>query len=297
MLAHQFESAQKPARVIILGASGFLAVKLAKGLVEDQIVYRSVGSKEVDLIEPASADKLAGLLQADDALVVTSALTPDKGRDVTTLMKNLRMAENICTALARARCAHVVYISSDAVYDTRSALIDEQSTCEPSDLYALMHIAREKMLGHTCLAAKISLAIVRPCAVYGVGDTHNSYGPNRFMRTALSDGAIRLFGEGEEQRDHVFASDVVEIVKLCLLHRSAGVLNAASGKAISFRQVAQYVVDAVKRDVRVEPQARTGPVTHRHFDITALVRCFPRFRPTAAQAGIAQSVSELLKAV
>jgi UDP-glucose 4-epimerase len=291
MLTHQFAVAQKPARVVILGARGFISVALAQALEKEQIACRPVGSNEVNLIDSSAAEALEQIIKPDDAMIITAALTPDKGRDVTTLMKNLHMAQQLCAALARTACAHVIYISSDAVYDARSALVNEQSSCEPSDLYALMHIARERMLAHACQAAKIPFAVLRPCAVYGAGDTHNSYGPNRFIRTALGEGNIRLFGEGEEQRDHIYVRDVAEILKLCALHRSTGVLNAASGRALPFGDVARMVISAVGREVNLVVQPRGGPVTHRHFDITSLIRAFPGFQATPLEAGIAASIA------
>lgn len=291
MLSHQFTVPQQPTRVVLLGAKGFLSVALAEALREEAIVCRLVGSQEVDLIDSSAVEKLVGIVQPDDVVIITAALTPDKGRDVTTLMKNLRMAEHLCTFLAHARCAHMLYLSSDAVYDSRASLINEQSSCEPFDLYSLMHIAREKILAHACQAAKIPFAAIRPCAVYGAGDTHNSYGPNRFIRTALAEGVIRLFGEGEEQRDHIYVRDVAQILKLCALHRSTGVLNAVSGKAVAFREVAQQVMAAVGRDVKLVCQPRSGPITHRHFELTGLVRAFPGFQTTPLEAGIARSVA------
>jgi nucleoside-diphosphate-sugar epimerase len=291
MLIHQFAVAQKPARAVILGARGFISIALAQAFEKEEIAYQPVGSHEVDLLDSSAVEKLGVILKHDDVIIVTAALTPDKGRDVTTLMKNLRMAEPLCSVLARSSCAHVIYLSSDAVYDTRSSLINEQSSCEPLDLYSLMHIARERVLAHACQTAKIPFAAVRPCAVYGAGDTHNSYGPNRFIRTALADGSIRLFGEGEEQRDHIYVRDVAEIIKLCVVHRSAGVLNAASGKAVSFGDVARMIISTARRDVKLELQPRSSPITHRHFDITTLIRSFPGFQPTPLEAGIAASLA------
>ena len=293
MLTHQFAVAQKPARAVILGARGFISIALAQALERGRIACRPVGSHEVNLLDSSAVEKLGLILKPDDVMIVAAALTPDKGRDVATLMKNLRMAEQLCAVLARSGCAHVIYVSSDAVYDARSSLINEQSSCEPLDLYSLMHIARERMLAHACQVSKIPFAAVRPCAVYGAGDTHNSYGPNRFIRTALGEGNIRLFGEGEEQRDHIYVRDVAEILKLCVVHRSTGVLNAASGKAVSFGDVARLVISAAGRHVKLELQPRGGPITHCHFDITALIRAFPDFQPTALEAGIAASLADM----
>lgn len=291
MLTHQNANPQVPARVVLLGASGFLAKALIRRLHAAAIPFVAVGSRDVDLTDASAPAKLALVLRPGDSVVVTSALTPDKGRDVRTLMSNLRMAESLCAALAETACGHVIYISSDAVYDTRSSLIDEQSSCEPADLYALMHTARERMLGNICQVRKIAYAVVRPCAVYGPGDTHNSYGPNRFIRMALKDRAISLFGGGEERRDHIFVDDVARILELCLVHASTGTINAVSGCAVPFGEVARMAAQAAGPDVRIESKPRGGPVTHRHFDPTALVKAFPGFRPKPLEEGIKETVA------
>jgi len=55
------------------------------------------------------------------------------------------------------------------------------------------------------VAGSIPLAILRPTLVYGAGDPHNGYGPNRFRRLASANQPIVLFGEGEERRPAVLA--------------------------------------------------------------------------------------------
>ena len=294
MLVHEFVDAAKPGRVVLLGAGGFLSPEVRRVLQEADIPVESVGSKDLDLIHKDAGQRLSELLRPDDAVVMAAGLTPDKGRDIATLMKNLRMAENVSIALGRKPAAHFIYISSDGVYDARfSSHLNEDSTCEPTDLYNLMHIAREKMLEQTCRNAKVPFAIVRPCAIYGSADTHNSYGPNRFIRTACQDGKITLFGGGEERRHHVYVADVASIVKLCLLHRSVGTINAITGEAVSFRGLAEMIMTAMGRAVALECLPRAAPITHRHFDLTALVKAFPQFAATPIMTGITRTIAGL----
>jgi nucleoside-diphosphate-sugar epimerase len=277
--------------VLLLGAGGFLAPELLRLLAP--VPTSALGSKQLDLTAPDAAGKLAAEIQPADSVVMAAALTPDKGRDIATLMKNLRMGEAVCAALATAKPAHFVYISSDGVYDARlSSLLNEESTCEPADLYCLMHIARERMIEQTCRAANIPLCIVRPCAIYGAGDTHNSYGPNRFIRTARKNQKITLFGGGEEKRHHVHVTDAAEIIRLCLLHASTGVINAVAGEAISFAEVAEKIANKVG-GVTVEKTPRANPITHRHFDTSALVRAFPSFSATPLDAGLSAAIEQM----
>lgn len=286
MLTHLQSTAAAPTRVVILGANGFIPRALAAKLTADKVPFTAISSRQLDLAASDASAQLAALLRSGDAVVMAAALTPDKGRDAATLMKNLRMAENAATALATKPAAHLVYLSSDAVYDWRHPLISEATAPSPTDLYSTMHLAREQVLAAATAAAKVPYCILRPCAVYGPGDTHNSYGPNRFARTALAEGRIKLFGGGEETRDHVFIEDVAAVIALALAHRSTGVLNLVSGRSATFAEVAAQIAALCPKPAAIESLPRGGPVTHRHFDASALLRSFPSHRPTPLATGL-----------
>lgn len=293
MLTHRNPTAQTPSRVAVLGAHGFVSARLIRVLGSEGITCRPVGRAEVDLIAPDAIRKLRAILQRDDAVVVTSALTPEKGRDRATFLKNVAMIDNLCATLGQAACAHIVYVSSDSVYDSRFTQINEETCCDSSDLYALAHIVREKLLAEACQSANTPLAIVRPSAIYGAGDTHDSYGPNRFLRTARTEGKITLFGQGEEARDHVYIDDVTQIILECLLRGSTGVINAVSGTALTFHEVARKIVAAIGRPVAIETTARRVSIVHKRFDPAALFQAFPGFVTTSLDAGIRRSLAHL----
>jgi nucleoside-diphosphate-sugar epimerase len=278
--------------VVILGGGGFLGRDLTCRLAASDVSVRAVPSSEIDLTQADAVERLSALFGADDAVVMTACITPDKGRDLATLMKNIRMGQNVCGALLRKPPGYFLYISSDAVYDARHrSVLDKNASCEPTSLYALAHIAREKMLADVCASRQIPFLAVRPCAIYGAGDTHDSYGPNRFIRSALAAGTIVIFGEGEELRHHIYVRDVCSIIELCLSHRQTGIVNAIAGQAISFLELAQLVAAAVGRGVRLDHVRRSVPITHRCYDTSALFRSFPHFSPTSLSAGIAETVA------
>ncbi len=292
MLTHGCTTPVMPSRVAVLGATGAVGAALVQHLRDLEIETLALSSRDVDLCQPDAAARLQELIRPDDALVIVSAITPDKGRDAGTLMRNLRMGESLSQFLASRPCAHVVYISSDAVYGERDHLIHEGSPCDPASFHGLMHLVRERMLSQAVRSAGTPLAILRPCALFGPGDTHSSYGPNQFVRTALREGRIALFGDGEEQRDHVFLPDLSRLAGLCLLHRSAGVLNAATGASVSFHEVARLIAERCDRGVRIERLPRRAPVSHRHMDTAALIRAFPSFRFTPLTEALAACLGE-----
>ena len=205
------------------------------------------------------------------------------------LIDNLRMAEAVCAALAAQPVAHLVYVSSDAVYSDDANPVTERSCQQPSSLHGVMHLAREIMLR---VALKLPLAILRPTLIYGAKDPHNGYGPNRFRRLAAKGEAITLFGEGEEKRDHVHVDDVAALVGAVLHHRSKGVLNIATGRSASFREVAEMVVGLSPRPVEIRGTPRQNPITHRHFDITDCLKAFPEFHYVSLRDGLARVAKE-----
>lgn len=293
MLKHLAASDARPARVVIVGRSGFLAQHLIAELESRSVPIDAVGRPEIDLTSPGSVDSLGQMIRPDDAVVILSALTPDKGRDFRTLMKNLEMAKHLGELFDRSRCAHVVYVSSDAVYDGRQVPIDEGSSREPGDLYALMHSGREMMLQSVLAPRQIPLAILRPVALYGPGDTHNSYGPNRFVREAFEHRTITLFGRGEDERSHVYVQDAARLLTRCLTRKSEGILNIASPETVSFLQVAEAVQAACPFPTSLVFKDRpgAGTISRRPFAAPQLRDAFPDFEFTPMSAGVRTLVS------
>ncbi|PWT86755.1 MAG: NAD-dependent dehydratase [Proteobacteria bacterium] len=291
-LSHAYPEPGRPARVVLLGAGGFLGQALAAACAAAGIEVKALGSRDVDLAEPSAATRLAGELRADDVLVFLAAITPDKGRDSAALMRNLAMARTVCEAVRAVALAQLVYASSDAVYSFATTLIAEETPAIPTDLYGAMHRTRELMLASE---VKAPLAILRYCAIYGAGDTHNSYGPNRFVRQALKDGRIALFGEGEETRDHLHIADAVAATMNVIRHGSTGLVNLASGRSATFRQVAELVAEVVAaragRPVEIAASPRQNAVTHRHFDNAALLRAFPGLGFTPLADGLSALIA------
>lgn len=292
MIQHSLSAPVAPNRVVVLGASGFIGSHLQAHFARVGVDVVAVASAQVDLASQDAVQLLADTVRQDDMLVFASCITRDRGDDLPTLMKNLLMAQSVGLFLERHGCAHVIHLSSDAVYKDGMPLVREESECKPDGLYGTMHMTRERIVAHSAGKAGIPLVVLRPCAVYGPGDTHNSYGPNRFLRTATTQGKISLFGQGEEIRDHIFIGDVCRLIEQCAAHRDTGMLNLATGQAYSFAQVAAAVAGVVTRPVEIEHLPRRTPITHRHFDITAFLKVFPSF----AFVSLAQGLQETMEA-
>lgn len=287
MLEHLNAQPVKPARVVIIGAGGFVGGAIGTRLEAERVATLPLTRRELDLLQDDAGQKLQAMLRPDDSVVMVSALTPAK--TVPQLMQNLKMAEAVCTALAAASVSHIVYVSSDAVYADDANPVTESSYRAPSTLHGIMHAARELMLQSAIVAP---VAMLRPTLIYGAADPHNGYGPNRFRRQAAKGEPITIFGDGEEQRDHVLVEDVAALAALILVHRSRGALNAATGVATSFHDIAHMMAELFENRVAVQSVPRPGPrphLLHRFFDITNCLKAFPGFRYTLLHEGLARS--------
>jgi nucleoside-diphosphate-sugar epimerase len=285
MLEHLNRKPQAPKRVVVMGAKGFVGGAVIARLSRDKVPVLPLGRPELDLLSAGAAGRLAGLLQPGDAFVAVSAIAPCK--DSASLVQNMIMARAMVESLSRASVAHVVNISSDAVYADSAKPLTETSCAAPASLHGAMHLAREVMFQ---AEVRAPLAILRPSLLYGASDPHNGYGPNRFRRQAARGEPIMLFGEGEERRDHVFIDDVAEIVARVLSHKSKGVLNIATGEVHSFKSIAESVVRLSGKHAQIKGSPRVGLMPHngyRPFDPRASREAFPDFRYTPLERGLA----------
>jgi UDP-glucose 4-epimerase len=275
------------ARVVILGASGFIGHALVRVLGSDgafEVIPHS--SRTLDLTRPESVDAVDALAGPDMSLVFASALTPDRGQNVETLSANLAIATNVARALERRPFAHVTYVGSDAVYGFDVNPVTEATPVAPSGAYGLAKYAGEKILECVTGPKSIPLLILRVAGVYGPGDPHGSYGPNSFARSITKDRTMRMFGDGEEERDHIFVGDVARLVAALVRARVTGILNLATGEARSFATVAKAMRDLLPYEVVVNSVPRKGAITHRRYDTSRLRQALPGFAFTPFADGL-----------
>ena len=284
MLKHLKEKPTLTSRVVILGAGGFVASAIQRKLQKLDIPVLPLSRNDLDLTMLDSGDRLSKLLRFEDVLLFISAKAPVKNEDM--LIENLRMGRSVCEALRKTAVSQVVYVSSDAVYADSDQPLSEASSAQPGSLHGIMHLAREIMLSN---AYDGPMCFLRPTLIYGSDDPHNGYGPNRFMRLAAAGKDILLFGEGEEQRDHVWVEDVAEIILRVVLNKSEGKLNIATGNVTSFRKIAEMAASYFNNNIKITGSHRIGGMPHngfRPFDSSNTQLAFPDFIYTSLENGL-----------
>jgi len=249
---------------------------------QEKINTLLLSSRDVDLTAAKAVDQLVDLLAPQDSMIFCAAIDKGSSSGSEIFMQNIAMAQHIAAALQRTPVKYLIYISSDSVYGFETSLISEKNPPCPAPLYGAMHRAREMILA---METNVPLAVLRLTGIYGAGDMHNAYGPNRFWHEAKEHGKITLFGEGEEMRDHLYIEDAARLILQTAQLGSTGLLNLATGRSLSFRHVAEMV--AAQTGAVIQTAPRRQPITHRHFDITARLMAFPSFQPKMLEDALA----------
>ncbi len=269
-------------RVVVVGCNGFIGKSLINELNSIGIENIGIAKEEFNLLEDATSLKLKGVLRENDQIVFTSAIAPSKsGEDV---RKSIKMAEVFCNSIVELNIKQVVLISSDSVYGDKGGLFNELSACDPNSFHGLAQLSREIILQNSNIE---NLAILRVCAVYGEGDTHNGYGPNRFFSQIKNSETIKVFGEGLNTRDHIHIVDVVNLIIRSLKTNFSGTLNIATGKSYSFHDVAKKCRSIFSPQTRIEYSGTEGEIFVKGFDISKINETYPDFTAMNLDAGLA----------
>jgi UDP-glucose 4-epimerase len=266
------DNQKAPERVVVVGSNGFIGKALVNELVRLGISYLGLPKEQFDLLDKATSDKLSMMLTAGDQVVFTSAIAPSKVAD--DVIKSMTMAETFCKSIEKLSVKQVILISSDSVYGDRSGVFTEESSCHPNSFHGLAQLSREIIFESSTVK---NLAILRICAVYGPGDTHNGYGPNRFISQIKNLESIKIFGEGLNLRDHIFIDDVISLIIESIKSNLCGKLNIVSGKSYSFLEVANLCRNIFSPNAKVEYLGSEGEISEKYFKNDKIIDLFPKF--------------------
>ena len=238
----------------------------------------------MNLKKENASEKLRKKIKNNDVVIFIAAEAPVKNIEM--FVNNLKICSTVCNSLEKKKVKHLIYISSDAIYADVEGKISEKSIASPNSLHGLMHLTRESILKNKF--NKI-LCILRPTLIYGMGDSHNGYGPNRFVNCALRNNSISIFGNGEEKRDHVYIKDVVNIIVRCIINKRLGIFNIATGKVYSFKYLANRIINLSRSKSKLIKIKRKGPMPHngyRPFNINLIKNNFKNIKMFSIENGI-----------
>jgi UDP-glucose 4-epimerase len=254
-------------KIFVFGSNGFVGRAICS-------LLKTVGETIVEIDRRAfsrfknNPDEFRGILTPMDVIIFCSAIVPAK--DDKDFSDNIILVKDFIELIGSSEFQYLLNVSSDAVYGDYDRPISEADDPKPASIHGMMHFSREFLLNYS--HSQI-LGNLRPTLIYGPEDSHNSYGPNRFIRQGLANSPIQVYGKGEERRDHIFIEDVAKIVYKMIQVRLIGNLNAATGQIIDYKTIAFDVQSKIPNSQvtfisRIETSLPHNG--YREFDISKL---------------------------
>ena len=282
-------------KILILGNTGFIGGRLQRYLINHFSDTEVIGysTREVDLTDERDARKLIKDFDLNTAVVMCSMVKKEFGDNLESYTKNLAMAVNVCRVLEKAAVKRFVYLSSTAVYgeDIENTNITEQTNVQPTSFYGMAKYTSENLFRKVFSSMNKSILLVlRPPLIYGAGDRSQAYGPAMFIKKALANEKIVLWGDGEEIREFVFIDDLVSIISQFVVGGYSGVVNIVSGTKYSFQDALDVIETKLKTPLRIETKERTKNKADHCFNNGLLRKLLPDFAFTPLDQGIQKTM-------
>jgi nucleoside-diphosphate-sugar epimerase len=196
---------------------------------------------------------------------------------------NVLATQRLLEAATRARdLQRLVYASSSSVYGNATSYpTTEQDVPRPHSPYGVTKLAAE----HLCTLYADNFGVptvsLRYFTVYGPGQRPDM-AFNRFIRAALADEPIKVFGTGEQVRDFTFVEDVVTANLLAAERDVApgSVFNVSGGSDISVNEVLDVLARIAGRPLKVEREGTVAGDVQRTGGSAEAIRSALGWHPT-----------------
>jgi UDP-glucose 4-epimerase len=145
----------------------------------------------------------------------------------------------------------IVFSSSRMVIGkSNNRIVDESVPTNPLSLYAIHKLTSEKYLLMYHSDFGIPVIIFRITNPYGVRQQlkHNKYSlVGWFIRMAMENKTITIFGDGKQLRDYIYVEDIIEAFLLSTANpKSNGeIINLGSGYSSEFGEMVKNIIRIV----------------------------------------------------
>jgi len=256
---------------IVTGGAGFIGSNLVRRLLErtgDDVVVvddLSDGHKFVNLADLSIADYLdrdeflarlrngASFSDGIQSILHQGACSVTTEWDGRYMMQNNYAYSKEVLAYCLERSIPCIYASSAAVYGSSTTFTEHPANERPLNVYGYSKLLFDQYVRRLTLAPGQQVVGLRYFNVYGPREQHKGSMASvawHFNNQLAETGEVRLFEgsggyeAGEQRRDFVYVDDVCDVNLWFLEHRDAsGIFNAGTGRAQTFNEVAQAVID------------------------------------------------------
>ena len=176
---------------------------------------------------------------------------------------NIRGTLNVLEAVRRWG-ARLIHASTCEVYGYgHQPPLTEHAELNPHSPYAASKAGADRMCFAYYKSFGVDVTILRPSNVYGLRQKAGAGGAviPIFASLAASGKPLRLFGTGDQRREYIHVTDLVNAYDLVLNRNdlAGATVNVGSGETPSIKEIAQFISAKMGVPIVSEP-ARPGEV-------------------------------------
>jgi nucleoside-diphosphate-sugar epimerase len=198
-------------------------------------------------------------------------------------VNNIEATQVLLEACVGRPIERLVYASSSSVYGDRAAIpMREDALPQPVSPYGVTKLAAEQLCHLYAVNHGVPATSMRYFTVYGPRQRPDM-GFHKFLRAALRDEPLQVFGDGEQTRDFTSVDDAVAATIAASERGVPGrAYNVGGGSRVTVNQVLDMIGQVSGRRVRIERgPAQKGDMRDTYAD-TSLARADLGFSPSVS---------------
>ncbi|MFC2001778.1 NAD-dependent epimerase/dehydratase family protein [Chloroflexota bacterium] len=181
-------------------------------------------------------------------------------------------------ACRRRGLERFIFASSNAVVGEQAPPIDETIVPQPLSLYGASKLAGEALCSAYYHSFGLKTTSLRFANGYGPYSEHRPSVISKFVKSAKDGKPLIIYGDGNQTRDFVHASDICQAIYLALAasdnqsitpHAYGEVIQIASGVETSIKELAEMMKKITESNLQIKYQpVRKGEIERNYSDIS-----------------------------
>lgn len=303
---------------LVTGGAGFIGSHLSKALLEKKLKVTVVDNLSTGRIEniPEDANFIEGdilntklmkniLAEHEIDIIFHEAAKVSVRDSLTEFPKdaetNVMGTISILRSCLDSQVRKIIYASSMAVYaDSENPKpVAEDYILDPISPYGISKLAGEKYLQLLAEEMGISWTVLRYFNTYGLGQQYSPYVGvlTIFINRLLEGSPLLIYGDGEQRRDFIHVSDIVQANILAMEKDSQNnIFNIGTGTSTSVNELADMISKKIDpaAEIRYVDEHR-GELKNSIADITR-AKSFLGFLPSKSMKESTDEIIEWIKA-
>lgn len=257
-------------KIVICGASGFIGRNIAEKLAirDDLEVFgtyfknkpakqfpKKIKLIQADLTKIKDVDRVV----AGKDIIIQAAAVTSGSKDIVTkpymhVTDNAVMNSLIFRAAFENKLKHVVFFSCTVMYPNQDILVKEEDfNYQITDKYfgvGWTKVYLEKMCEFFSKMSNTKYTAIRHSNIYGPFDKYDLEHSHVFGATVTKimtnkDGKINVWGDGSEERDLLYISDLVDFVETVIKKQKERfeLINLGMGVSVSVKDLIDKIIE------------------------------------------------------